>query len=129
MQAAQFLFSPNGRLKPQPFIYGALGVYLFGVASHLLTTPDVITHGGLWPFIAAQILLLWIWFVLHAKRLHDAGRSGGLAAGVALLYALSLVAAVDRRRQLLQYVGRSDDERHRDERAWAHSPALRHCRH
>ena len=91
MQAVQFLFSPNGRLKPQPFIYGAVGVYLFGAASHLLTTPDVIRHGGLWPFVAAQILLIWIWFVLHTKRLHDAGRGGGLAAAVGLLYALSLV--------------------------------------
>jgi uncharacterized membrane protein YhaH (DUF805 family) len=91
MQAVQFLFSPNGRLKPQPFIYGAAGVYLFGVVSHLLTTPDVVRNGGLWPFIAAQALLLWIWFVLHAKRLHDAGRSGGLAAAVALLYVLSTV--------------------------------------
>jgi uncharacterized membrane protein YhaH (DUF805 family) len=91
MQALQFLFSPTGRLKPQPFIYGAAGVYLFGAASHLLTTPGVIGHGGLWPFVAAQILLIWIWFVLHAKRLHDAGRSGGLAAAVGLLYVLSLV--------------------------------------
>ncbi len=91
MQAIQFLFSPNGRLGPQPFIYGAAGVYLFGVFSHLLTTPDVIRNGGLWPFIAAQALLLWIWFVVHAKRLHDAGRGGGLAAAVALLYALSMV--------------------------------------
>jgi uncharacterized membrane protein YhaH (DUF805 family) len=91
MRIAQTLFSPNGRLRPQPFIYGAAGVYLFGVASHLLTMPDVIRHGGRWPFIAAQVLLLWIWFVLHAKRLHDAGRSGGLAAAVALLYALSII--------------------------------------
>ena len=29
--------------------------------------------------------------MLHAKRLHDAGRSGGLAAAVALLYALSII--------------------------------------
>jgi uncharacterized membrane protein YhaH (DUF805 family) len=91
MQALQFLFSPTGRLKPQPFIYGAAGVYLFGAASHLLTTPDVIGHGGLWPFVAAQILLIWIWFVLHAKRLHDAGRSGGLAAAIGVLYVLSIV--------------------------------------
>jgi uncharacterized membrane protein YhaH (DUF805 family) len=91
MQAVQFLFSPNGRLKPQPFIYGAAGVYLFGAASHLLTTPDVIRHGGLWPFVAAQILLIWIWFVLHAKRLHDAGKNNGLAIAVGLLYGLSLV--------------------------------------
>jgi uncharacterized membrane protein YhaH (DUF805 family) len=91
MQAVEFLFSPNGRLKPQPFIYGAIGIYLFGAASHLLTTPDVIRQAGLWPFIAAQVPLLWIWFVLHAKRLHDTGRSGGLAAAIALLYVLSLV--------------------------------------
>ncbi len=91
MQAIEFLFSPNGRLRPQPFIYGAVGVYLFGVASHLLTTPDVIRHGGLWPFLAAQILLIWIWFVLHAKRLHDAGKNSGLAIAVGLLYGLSLV--------------------------------------
>src|SRR5579863_5006798 len=91
MEAAQSLFSPNGRIKPQPFIYGAAGIYLFGAVSHLLTTPDVIRHGGLWLFIAAQILLLWFWFVLHAKRLHDSGRTGGLAAAVALLYVLSLV--------------------------------------
>ncbi|MFZ0526139.1 MAG: hypothetical protein WA776_10350 [Xanthobacteraceae bacterium] len=91
MRASHVLLSPNGRLKPQPFVYGAVGIYLFGAASHLLTTPGVIRHGGLWPFVAAQILLLWIWFVLHAKRLHDAGRSSGLAAAVALLYVLSLV--------------------------------------
>ena len=91
MQAVQLLLSPGGRLRPQPFVYGAAGVYLFGVASHLLTTPDLIRHGGLWPFIAAQILLLWIWYVLHAKRLHDAGRGGGMAVAVGLLYVLSVV--------------------------------------
>jgi len=91
MQAMRFLLSPNGRLRPQPFIYGAAGVYLLGVASHLLTAPEVIGQGGLWPFIAAQILLVWIWFALHAKRLHDGGKGGGLAAAVGLLYALSLV--------------------------------------
>jgi|SRR5579863_686166 len=91
MQTVQLLISPSGRLKPQPFIYGAAGVYLFGAASHLLTTPDVMRHGGLWPFVAAQILLIWIWFVLHAKRLHDAGRGSGLVVAVGLLYVLSIV--------------------------------------
>lgn len=91
MQAIGFLFSPSGRLKPQPFIYGAIGVYLFGAASHALTMPDVLTRAGLWPFVVAQVLLVWIWFVLHAKRLHDAGRGDGLAMAVALLYVLSLV--------------------------------------
>jgi hypothetical protein len=36
-------------------------------------------------------VLIWVWFVLHAQRLHDAGRGSGLAVGVALLYVLSIV--------------------------------------
>jgi hypothetical protein len=40
------------------------------------------------------VLLVWIWFALHAKRLRDAGRGVGLAAGVGLLYVLSIVLLV-----------------------------------
>ena len=39
---------------------------------------------------ATQVLLIWIWFVLHAKRLRDGGRPIGLAAGASVLYALSV---------------------------------------
>jgi uncharacterized membrane protein YhaH (DUF805 family) len=85
------LFSPSGQIKPQPFIFGAIAVYVAGAASHGLTVPDVMTHAGLWPFIGAQSVLIWLWFVLHAKRLHDAGRMAGPALGVALLYLLSIV--------------------------------------
>jgi len=91
MHALHFLLSPSGRLRPQPFIAAVVAVYLVGMASHLLTTPDVMARGGLWPFIAAQVLLIWIWYALHAKRLNDAGRGHGLAAGIGLLYALSVV--------------------------------------
>jgi uncharacterized membrane protein YhaH (DUF805 family) len=91
MQAVSFLLSPSGRLKPQPFIYGAIAIYLFGAASHFLTTPDILRRGGLWPFVTVQLFLVWIWFSLHAKRLHDAGRSSGLAVGIGLLYLLSVV--------------------------------------
>jgi hypothetical protein len=35
-----------------------------------------------------------MWFVLHAKRLHDASRGEGMAIAVALLYLLSLVLLV-----------------------------------
>jgi uncharacterized membrane protein YhaH (DUF805 family) len=91
MQALRFLLSPNGRLRPQPFIFGAVAVYLAGVASHLLTKPDVIVRTGLWPFMAVQLILIWIWFVLHARRLHDANRAIGIAAGAGVLYALSIV--------------------------------------
>jgi hypothetical protein len=41
--------------------------------------------------LLAQAVLIWVWFALHAKRLRDADRSTGLAAGAALLYALAVV--------------------------------------
>jgi uncharacterized membrane protein YhaH (DUF805 family) len=91
MQALRFLFSPAGRLKPRAFIVAALIVYALGVAAQWLTMPDVLLHAGIGPFVIAQMLLVWIWFVLHARRLHDAGRPVDLAAGAALLYALSIV--------------------------------------
>jgi hypothetical protein len=94
MHALRLILSPAGRLSPQPFIVAAVLVYLAGMASHWLTTPDVIRRAGLWPFIAAQIVLIWIWYGLHAKRLRDGGQSAGLAAGVSLLYALSVALLV-----------------------------------
>jgi uncharacterized membrane protein YhaH (DUF805 family) len=94
VNALRFLFSPSGRLRPQAFVVAIAAVYAAGAASHGLTMADVIARVGLWAFVAAQVLLVWIWFTLHAKRLHDAGRGAGLAAGVALLYVLSIVLLV-----------------------------------
>ena len=91
MQALRFLFSPSGRLSPQSFAIAAIAVYAAFAASQLLTAPDVVARGGLRLFAAAQIALTWIWFALHARRLHDAGRAEGIAAGAALLYGLSVV--------------------------------------
>jgi len=94
MQPLRLLISPSGRLRPQPFLVAAAAVYLAGVASHFLTVPDVIARAGLWPFLAVQALLIWIWFTIHAKRLHDANRAAGLAAAVSVLYALSIALLV-----------------------------------
>src|SRR5271154_7099526 len=91
MQALRFLFSPSGRLQPQAFAFGAIAVYAGGIASQFLTTPDIIARAGLWPFGIAQAFLVWVWFSLHAKRLHDAGHSAGLAAGASVLYTLAVV--------------------------------------
>jgi hypothetical protein len=85
------IFSPGGRLRPRPFILGIAAVYAAGLASHWLTTPDATARMGLWAFSAVQAVLTWLWFVLHAKRLRDAGLTDGLARAVALLYALSIV--------------------------------------
>ena len=83
-----------GRLSPQAFIVLVGLVYPAGAASHALTIPDVITRTGLWPFIAAQVLLIWIWYALHTKRLRDGGRATGLAAAAAILYALAVALMI-----------------------------------
>jgi uncharacterized membrane protein YhaH (DUF805 family) len=91
MQALRFLFSPSGRLGPQAFAVAVIVVYVAGAASQWLTVPGVVARNGLWPFVLAQAVLIWVWFALHAKRLRDAGRSTGLAAAAGLLYALAVV--------------------------------------
>jgi hypothetical protein len=63
-------------------------------ASQALTLADVIKPAGLWPFLAAQIVLVWIWYALHAKRLRDAGKPVGVAVATCLLYVLSVVLLV-----------------------------------
>jgi uncharacterized membrane protein YhaH (DUF805 family) len=91
MQALRFLFSPFGRLGPQAFAVAVIALYAAGAASQWLTVPGVVARNGLWPFLLAQAVLIWVWFALHAKRLRDAGRSTGLAAAAGLLYALAVV--------------------------------------
>jgi uncharacterized membrane protein YhaH (DUF805 family) len=91
MQALRVLFLPTGRLPPRDFVVAVIAVYLAGAASQLLTMPSVSARGGLWLFAVAQACLTWVWFALHSKRLRDADRPIGLAAGVSLLYALSIV--------------------------------------
>ena len=91
MQTLRSLFSPAGRLEPRAFIIAAVIVYALGVAAQWLTMSDVLLRAGFWPFAAAQALLIWVWFTLHARRLRDAGQPVDLAAGAALLYGLSIV--------------------------------------
>jgi uncharacterized membrane protein YhaH (DUF805 family) len=85
------LLSPSGRLGRGAFIGVAALFYLAALAAHMLTAPAFLARLGLWPFLLSQALLTWLWFVLHAKRLHDAGREAASAAGTALLYLLGLV--------------------------------------
>jgi uncharacterized membrane protein YhaH (DUF805 family) len=91
MQTLRFLFSPSGRLAPQAFLIAAIAVYAAGAAAQYLTMPNILALSGLWSFAAAQAVLIWIWYALHARRLNDSGRSVGLAAAAAALYALSVV--------------------------------------
>jgi uncharacterized membrane protein YhaH (DUF805 family) len=91
MQALRFVFSPAGRLRPQAFIIAVIAVDAAGAASQWFALVGATARSGLWLFAVAQAVLTWVWFALHARRLRDAGRSIGLAAGAAVLYALSVV--------------------------------------
>ena len=94
MQGLGLLFSPAGRLGPRAFIIAVVLLYLAAAASQALTLRDVIKSAGLWPFLAAQIVLVWIWYALHAKRLRDAGKPIGLAVAASLLYVLSVALLI-----------------------------------
>jgi uncharacterized membrane protein YhaH (DUF805 family) len=91
MQTLRLLFSPSGRLRSQPFVLAVIGIYVAGLAAQWLTAPDVLKRLGIAPFALLQILLIWMWFALHAKRLRDGGEGTGLAVGASVLYALGIV--------------------------------------
>ena len=94
MQTLLTFLSPAGTLRPSSFLTAVIVVYVAGAASHLLTAPGIIAQAGPWPFAAIQTVLIWVWFVLHGKRLQDADLGTALAAGVSLLYALSVLLLV-----------------------------------
>ncbi len=94
MRALGSAFSIDGRLRPQPFILTALAIYAAAAASQWLTGATAVAWGGLWPYAIVQLLLCWLWFVVHARRLRDAGRAVWPAAAVTALYLLSLVLLV-----------------------------------
>ena len=90
MDALEFLTSTQGRLAPRPFALGVFAVWLAGIATQWLLSGEVMHRGGMWPFIVAQAALIWIWLVLHIKRLRDAGQGPASAVGVAIVYALAI---------------------------------------
>jgi len=94
MQALGLIFSPSGRLGPKAFIIAVVLLYIAAAASQALTLREVIKSAGLWPFLVVQIVLVWIWYALHAKRLRDADKPVGLAVATSLLYMLSVALLV-----------------------------------
>ena len=84
------IVSTQGRLARKPFALGVLGVYVAGIAAQALLSGEVIARVGAWPFIIAQAALIWIWLVLHIRRLRDAGQGPAAVLGVTLIYVLSI---------------------------------------
>jgi uncharacterized membrane protein YhaH (DUF805 family) len=79
------------RLAPLPFLFGTLAVYALSFASQVLLSPPVTARFSVAPFVLAQAMLIGCWLWLHVRRLRDAGRGGGLAVGIATVYALEVV--------------------------------------
>lgn len=94
MHLFHLIFGPAGRIQPGCFISAVLAIYVVGLAVQLLTAPAVLARAGLWPFLLAQAFLTWIWFVLHAKRLRDVGRSIALAEGILIIHVLAVALLI-----------------------------------
>lgn len=84
----------NGTLARGPFTLGVIAVYLASFASQVLLSPPVTARAGVALFVVAQIVLIWLWIVLHTRRLRDAGRPTGIVVGIAMIYVLEVVLLV-----------------------------------
>jgi uncharacterized membrane protein YhaH (DUF805 family) len=83
--------SPAGRLGSGAFALAVAAVYVVSFLSQALLSVHVTSRVGLWPFAVLQAALIWTWYVLHVRRLRDAGRTSGAALGIAILYAMMIV--------------------------------------
>jgi|ERR1043165_6406820 uncharacterized membrane protein YhaH (DUF805 family) len=92
--ALSSLFSRNGRLARGPFVLAVIAVYVASFVSQILLSPPVTARAGVALFVLAQVVLIWVWIVLHTRRLRDAGRPTGIAIGIAMIYALEVVLLV-----------------------------------
>jgi hypothetical protein len=84
----------GGTIAPSPFVAMIAAVYLLGFAGQWFTVPLVLVLFGLWPFMLLQVVMIAVWYVLHARRLRDAGRNIAPARGVAAIHILAIVLLV-----------------------------------
>ena len=94
MNPFALIVSASGRLSRRPFAIAVVLVYIAAIASQGLLAPEVMARAGVLAFIVVQVALIWCWYALHAKRLHDAGQGTGTALGVVTIWALGLVLYV-----------------------------------
>lgn len=91
MNYLDLLFSPKGTIKLQPFAIVVIAIYAINILAGSVLEGDFIKRVGAWPYAAFQLILTWIWFATHAKRLRDAGRGWVVAAVLAFIYAAVIV--------------------------------------
>ena len=85
------LFSASGRIAPKPFVLGAIAVYLASFLSQFLLAAPITARASVIPFLLVQIAIALTWYVLHVRRLRDAGRPTGSAIALTVLYALAII--------------------------------------
>lgn len=90
MNLLDLLFSPKGTIKPQPFALVVTGIYVLNILAGSILDGQFVMRAGLWPYVGLQLLLSWIWFVAHKKRLADAGRGYAIAASLAFIYLIGV---------------------------------------
>lgn len=73
------------------FVIAILAIYIMSFLSQMLLSGQFINRVGPWGFALVQAALTWAWYLAHARRLRDAGRTSGLALGIAIVYALAIV--------------------------------------
>jgi uncharacterized membrane protein YhaH (DUF805 family) len=90
------LLSAKGAIKPWPFAIAVSGIYVVNLVLSNYLNLGFLARGGIIPFLLLQGLLTWFWYMLHAKRLADAGRGTGVAKTIAIIFLLfiSLVALI-----------------------------------
>lgn len=82
----ELLFSPNGRID-QPTYWRAV-LILFGISAVLTILAAYVS-----PFLGfVSIIFIWPWIAIHAKRFHDAGKTGWLT--LAMIVLAIIVSAV-----------------------------------
>lgn len=95
MNALDLLFSAKGTIKSKPFVIVVAAIYLINITTGSILEGGIVKRTGPWPYLGVQLILSWIWFVAHKKRLADAGRGWAVAASIAFIYTAFIVLMIN----------------------------------
>ena len=71
-----------------PFATAVTAIYAVNLIVCNYLSLGFLARGGVIPFLLFQAVLTWVWYVLHARRLADAGRSIWIARSIAVMFFL-----------------------------------------
>ncbi|MCA8892460.1 MAG: DUF805 domain-containing protein [Hyphomonas sp.] len=82
----ELLFSPNGRIDQPTYWRGVL--ILFGISAVIAVLSAYLPIVLGLVFSILSIIFAWSWVAVHAKRFHDAGKTGWLTLAMIVLAVL-----------------------------------------